>query len=77
MTSEDVGHRSDVASPAQGDAKVEQLRKLMAAADGGKGVQAYIIPSEDPHMVLPEAKHDILASTLDHHTPTCFSLTQH
>lgn len=60
MTLQTAGHRSDVASsPAQGDAKVEQLRKLMAAADGGKGVQAYIIPSEDPHMVLFEAKHGI------------------
>lgn len=59
MTLQTAGHRSDVASSAQGDGKVEQLRKLMAAADGGKGVQAYIIPSEDPHMVLSEAKHGI------------------
>ena len=56
MTLEAVGHKSDVAAPAKPDAKVEQLRKLMAAADGGKGVQAYIIPSEDPHMVLPQTQ---------------------
>lgn len=40
-----------VSAPDQGaDYKVDQLRKEMAAADGGKGVHAYIIPSEDPHM---------------------------
>ncbi|KAI8470117.1 MAG: hypothetical protein J3K34DRAFT_459008 [Monoraphidium minutum] len=33
-----------------GDTRVARLREAMAAADGGKGVQAYIIPSEDPHM---------------------------
>lgn len=30
---------------------VDHLRKEMAAADGGRGVSAYIIPTEDPHMV--------------------------
>ena len=33
------------------DNKLEELRSKMAAADGGKGVHAYIIPNEDPHMV--------------------------
>jgi hypothetical protein len=42
------------AMASNGDAPAEpaltKLRQLMAAADGGKGVAAYIIPSEDPHM---------------------------
>ena len=33
------------------DPKLEALRKQMAAAEDGAGVDAYIIPSEDPHMV--------------------------
>ena len=33
------------------DVKLVALRQQMAAADGGAGVDAYIIPSEDPHMV--------------------------
>ncbi|KIY93943.1 X-Pro aminopeptidase, partial [Monoraphidium neglectum] len=33
-----------------GDDRVARLREAMARADGGKGVQAYIVPSEDPHM---------------------------
>lgn len=48
-------HRSEASSSPNTSAKVEELRKLMAAADGGKGVQAYIIPSEDTHMVLQPA----------------------
>ena len=52
MTVEMTGSQTEVSAPAvKGSAKVDQLRRLMAAADGGKGVQAYIIPSEDPHMV--------------------------
>ena len=44
-----------VSQPGNGsfaDSKLDQLRKEMAKADQGKGVQAYIIPTEDPHMVL-------------------------
>lgn len=36
-----------------GDAKLAALRELMRKADGGKGVDAYIIPTEDPHMASP------------------------
>lgn len=32
------------------DAKLAALRAAMAAADGGRGVAAYIVPTEDPHM---------------------------
>eukprot|EP00884_Botryococcus_braunii_P009047 jgi/Botrbrau1/18143/Bobra.53_1s0015.2 len=32
------------------DERVEALREQMRLADGGRGVDAYIIPSEDPHM---------------------------
>ncbi|KAL3145608.1 hypothetical protein ABBQ32_003156 [Trebouxia sp. C0010 RCD-2024] len=43
-------HKTEAPSSSNPPAKVEELRKLMAAADGGRGVQAYIIPSEDTHM---------------------------
>jgi Xaa-Pro aminopeptidase len=36
--------------PTAGDPKLAKLRELMAKANGGKGVQAFIIPTEDPHM---------------------------
>jgi hypothetical protein len=39
------------ADGAGGDARLAGLRAEMAKAAGGKGVDAYIVPSEDPHMV--------------------------
>ena len=33
------------------DDKLLALRELMEKADGGNGVDAYIVPTEDPHMV--------------------------
>ena len=33
------------------DDKLVALRELMEKADGGNGVDAYIVPTEDPHMV--------------------------
>ena len=33
------------------DPKLTALREAMSAANGGQGVHAYIVPSEDPHMV--------------------------
>ena len=38
------------AAPAV-DAKLNRLREAMAKADGGKGIHAFIVPSEDTHMV--------------------------
>ncbi|KAI7835935.1 hypothetical protein COHA_010169 [Chlorella ohadii] len=38
------------APKAPADPKVASMRAAMAAADGGRGVQAFIVPSEDPHM---------------------------
>lgn len=40
------------AAPSNGsvDARLVRLREAMGKADGGKGVSAYIIPTEDPHM---------------------------
>jgi hypothetical protein len=35
---------------SQGDERLSKLREQMAKADGGKGVAAYIVPTEDPHM---------------------------
>lgn len=32
------------------DPRLVKLREAMSKADGGKGVTAYIIPTEDPHM---------------------------
>lgn len=37
------------------DQKLVDLRKAMQEADGGQGVDAFIVPSEDPHMVTAEA----------------------
>ncbi|PSC69930.1 putative Xaa-Pro aminopeptidase P [Micractinium conductrix] len=38
------------AAPAGGDEKLARMRAAMAQADGGRGVHAFIVPSEDPHM---------------------------
>ena len=47
-----VGDATNVSAPGKiANYIVEQLRKEMAAADGGRGISAYIIPTEDPHMV--------------------------
>lgn len=37
------------AAPAT-DPKLVRIRAAMARADGGRGIQAFIVPSEDPHM---------------------------
>lgn len=39
-------------APSNGtvDPRLVRLREAMGKADGGKGVSAYIIPTEDPHM---------------------------
>lgn len=39
------------AAAAAVDPKLVAMREALARADGGKGVQAFIVPSEDPHMV--------------------------
>uniref|UniRef100_A0A383V906 Uncharacterized protein n=1 Tax=Tetradesmus obliquus TaxID=3088 RepID=A0A383V906_TETOB len=38
------------AAAAAVDPRLVKLRAAMAAADGGQGVAAYIVPTEDPHM---------------------------
>ena len=40
-----------VGSKKSSDERLSEFRKLLAKADKGKGVDAYIIPTEDPHMV--------------------------
>jgi hypothetical protein len=42
-------------SSATTDQKLVDLRKAMQEADGGQGVDAFVVPSEDPHMVTAEA----------------------
>jgi hypothetical protein len=42
------------AASAGGDSRLAALRAAMAAADGGRGVDAFIIPTEDSHMVSEE-----------------------
>jgi Xaa-Pro aminopeptidase len=37
------------AAPAS-DENINKLREVMRAADSGRGVHAYIVPTEDPHM---------------------------
>ncbi len=39
------------ASSGPADPKLVALRQAMADADGGKGVDVYVVPTEDPHMV--------------------------
>ena len=39
------------ASSGPTDPKLVALRQAMAGADGGKGVDVYVVPTEDPHMV--------------------------
>ncbi|KAL6764493.1 peptidase M24, structural domain-containing protein [Haematococcus lacustris] len=39
-----------LASPVAPCPRLAALREAMAAANGGKGVHAYIVPTEDPHM---------------------------
>ncbi len=39
------------------DPKLSALRQALTQADGGKGVDAYIIPTEDPHMVHSSPAH--------------------
>ena len=40
-----------VKSTKTSDERLAEFRNLLAKADKGKGVDAYIIPTEDPHMV--------------------------
>ena len=46
-----VVSKSSAKARIPADSRLVALRQAMAAADGGAGVDAYIIPSEDPHMV--------------------------
>jgi Xaa-Pro aminopeptidase len=41
---------SNGAAAAAADPRLARLREAMVKADGGKGVAAYIVPTEDPHM---------------------------
>ncbi|GAX82461.1 hypothetical protein CEUSTIGMA_g9888.t1 [Chlamydomonas eustigma] len=38
------------ATKAAADSRLADVRKCMGALDGGKGVAAFIVPTEDPHM---------------------------
>ena len=38
------------AQAAPVDERLAAVRRAMAAVDGGKGVHAFIVPTEDPHM---------------------------
>jgi hypothetical protein len=54
MASSAAAQQADAppAAPAPAkDEKLNRMREAMAKADGGKGVHAFIVPSEDPHMV--------------------------
>lgn len=44
--------------------KLEELRKLMSTADGGKPIHAYVIPTEDPHMVRKNSSLMIILSLI-------------
>jgi hypothetical protein len=42
--------RNAHAAPVASDTRLADLRKAMGAVDKGKGVAAFIVPTEDPHM---------------------------
>lgn len=44
------GSGAAAAAAAGGDPRLAQTRQQLAAADGGKGVAAFIVPTDDPHM---------------------------
>lgn len=50
MSTAPAAETAGTATNGADDPKLAALRKLMAEADGGRGVDAYIIPTEDPHM---------------------------
>lgn len=64
-----VASKNSSKSSAAVDPKLEALRHQMASAEGGAGVDAYIIPSEDPHMVssLPRPLQIDAEPTYCHH----------
>jgi hypothetical protein len=41
----------NAASAVAADPKLESMRAIMKNLENGKGVDAFIVPSEDPHMV--------------------------
>ena len=41
----------NAASAVAADPKLESMRAVMKSLENGKGVDAFIVPSEDPHMV--------------------------
>jgi len=41
----------NAASAVAVDAKLQSMRTIMKNLENGKGVDAFIVPSEDPHMV--------------------------
>ena len=51
-----VASKSSSKDMAAVDLKLEALRHQMAATEGGAGIDAYIIPSEDPHMVSSDLR---------------------
>ncbi|GFR40249.1 hypothetical protein Agub_g821 [Astrephomene gubernaculifera] len=54
----DSNTSAGAASAAAAAAKLDALRAAMREADGGRGVAAYLVPTEDPHMSeYPPACH--------------------
>lgn len=51
---------------AQAAANLSALRELMKKADNGSGVDAYIIPTEDPHMVFAPTSSNLMGTPKKH-----------
>ena len=63
-----------VASNQSSDERLAKFRELLAKADKGKGVDAYIIPTEDPHMVLQNCP--VAQTCIQHLDKTCKTAIQ-
>lgn len=70
--------KAETAAPPAADPKLQRLRQELSKAASGHGVDAIIIPSEDPHMVCVcmcvvcrEATQPRAASVCSRATPVC------
>jgi hypothetical protein len=60
----DAAVTSEAAAASDGDARLVGMRKAMAAAAGGKGLDAYIVPTDDPHQSEYDYSRQCIGLTL-------------
>lgn len=59
------------------DERLTRLRAAMKKADGGKGVQAFIVPTEDPHMVLHACDDELPTSKCAIRADPCLAQSEY